>query len=54
VWAGNATSPKGPYEVWTGFFTGGGGNFKNMTLSEAPGDMRDPTDRVKITTIVLD
>jgi hypothetical protein len=54
VWAGNATTPKGTFEVWTGFFTGSGGNFKNMTLSEAPGDMRDPTDRVKITTIVLD
>ncbi len=54
VWAGNATQPKGSYEVWTGFFTGSGGNFKNLTLSEAPGDMRDPTDRVKITTIVLD
>jgi hypothetical protein len=54
IWAGNATTPKGSYEVWTGFFTGSSGNYKNMTLSEAPGDMRDPTDRVKITTIVLD
>ncbi|HEY1548068.1 MAG TPA: hypothetical protein VGG28_09610 [Kofleriaceae bacterium] len=54
IWAGNATTPKGTYEVWTGFFTGSSGNYKNMTLSEAPGDMRDPTDRVKITTIVLD
>ena len=54
VYAGNATTQKGAYEVWTGFFTGSNGNFKNMPLSEAPGDMRDPTDRVKITTIVLD
>ncbi len=56
VTAGNATTPKGPLEVWTGFFTGSTGNFKNMPISEAPQDMRDPaaTDRVKITTIVLD
>jgi len=56
ITAGNATSPKGPLEVWTGFFTGSSGNFKNMPISEAPQDMRDPaaTDRVKITTIVLD
>lgn len=52
--AGNATTPKGPVDVWTGFFTGTNPNFKNMPISEAPGDMRDSNDRVKITTIVLD
>ena len=45
---------RGAYEVWTGFFTGSNPNFKNMTVSEAPGDMRDKDDRVKITTITLD
>jgi len=44
----------GTYEVWTGFFTGTNPNFKNMTVSEAPGDMRDKDDRVKITTITVD
>jgi hypothetical protein len=50
---GSAFSP-GTYEVWTGFFTGSNPNWKNMTVSEAPADMRDTADRVKITTIVLD
>ncbi len=45
---------QGAYEVWTGFFTGANPNFKNMSVSEAPGDMRDKDDRVKITTITLD
>ena len=44
----------GNYEVWTGFFTGSNPNFKNMAVSEAPGDMRDKDDRVKITTITVD
>ncbi|HEY6036549.1 MAG TPA: hypothetical protein VIV58_19860, partial [Kofleriaceae bacterium] len=44
----------GNYEVWTGFFTGSNPNFRNMTVSEAPGDMRDKDDRVKITTISVD
>ena len=44
----------GTYEVWTGFFTGSNPNFRNMTVSEAPGDMRDKDDRVKITTISVD
>lgn len=44
----------GQYEVWTGFFTGSNPNFKNMPVSEAPGDMRDKDDRVKITTITVD
>ncbi|MEO8841483.1 MAG: hypothetical protein ABI591_07575, partial [Kofleriaceae bacterium] len=44
----------GTYEVHTGFFTGTNPNFKNMTVSEAPGDMRDKDDRVKITTIAVE
>ncbi len=49
-----AAFPSGQYEVWTGFFTGANPNWKNMPVSEAPGDMRDNTDRVKITSILLD
>src|SRR5262249_55405884 len=54
VTAGAGTFATGSYEVWTGFFTGSAPNWKNMTVSEAPADMRDTADRVKITTIVLD
>ena len=52
--AGAGAFTPGGYEVWTGFFTGSNPNWKNMTVSEAPGDMRDQADRVKITTITLD
>jgi hypothetical protein len=54
VQAGGGVSNGGVFEVWTGFFTGSAPNWKNMTVSEAPGDMRDKDDRVKITTITLD
>lgn len=54
VTAGGGTFPAGPYEVWTGFFTGTNPNWKNMSVSEAPAEMRDTADRVKITTITLD
>jgi hypothetical protein len=46
--------PAGPYEVWTGFFTGSNPNWRNMPVSEAPPDMRDTADRVKIATITVD
>ena len=54
VQAASGGYARGAYEVWTGFFTGSNPNFKNMTVSEAPGDLRDKDDRVKITTITLD
>ncbi len=54
VIAGGGTFSKGPYEVWTGFFTGAAPNWHNMPVSEAPQDMRDTADRVKITTIDLE
>jgi hypothetical protein len=55
VVAGGPTHPLGSYPVFTGFFNGSSGNFKNMPVSEAPADMRDAeTDRVKIATIQLD
>lgn len=46
--------PVGSYDVWTGFFTGSNPNWRNMPVSQAPADMRDNADRVKITTIILD
>jgi hypothetical protein len=52
--AGGGAFPAGVYEVWTGFFTGSNPNWKNMKVTEAPGDMRDNVDRVKITTIGLE
>ena len=52
--AGGGAFPSGKYEVWTGFFTGSNPNWKNMSVSEAPAEMRDTADRVKITTITLD
>jgi hypothetical protein len=54
VTAGAGAFTPGPYEVWTGFFTGTNPNWKNMPVSEAPADQRDTVDRVKITTILLD
>jgi hypothetical protein len=54
VQAGGGASPSGKYEVWTGFFTGAAPNWRNMPVSEAPGEMRDNSDRVKITSILLE
>ncbi|MDQ3338062.1 MAG: hypothetical protein M4D80_23095 [Myxococcota bacterium] len=54
VVAGGAGHPLGRYELWIGFFTGTAPNFKNMTVSTAPPDMKDATDRVKLTTLILD
>jgi hypothetical protein len=52
--AGGGAYPAGPYDVWIGFFTGSNPNWRNMPISEAPGDIRDNADRVKITSIGLD
>lgn len=52
--AGGGVFPGGSYDVWTGFFTGSNPSWRNMTISEAPSDMRDTVDRVKIATIVLE
>ena len=54
VVAGGAGHPLGKYELWIGFFTGTAPNFKNMTVSTAPPDMKDVNDRVKITALILD
>jgi hypothetical protein len=52
--AGTGAFPAGGHEVWLGFFTGSNPNWKNMPVSEAPADMRDTADRVKITSIGLE
>lgn len=54
VVAGGSTYSPGRYELWIGFFTGTAPNFRNMTLTEAPGDIRDTTDRVKLAAIQLE
>lgn len=51
---GSGAFPSGKYDVWLGFFTGSAPNWKNMPVSEAPGDMRDGVDRVKIASLVLE
>ena len=51
---GGGGYPPGKYELWIGFFTGSAPNFRNMSVSAAPGDMRDTTDRVKIASLLLD
>jgi len=51
---GGGASARGVHDVWLGFFTGAAPSWKNMPVSEAPGDMRDNVDRVKITTIGLE
>ncbi len=48
VTAGDAMSPRGPYEVWAGFFTGGGGNWRNMTVTTGNADKNN---RVRIGTL---
>lgn len=52
--AGGKTHPSGKYDVWIGWFQGTAPNFKNMPISEAPSDMRDSVDRVKVTSIQLE
>jgi Dolichyl-phosphate-mannose-protein mannosyltransferase len=48
VTAGEALSPKGTYEVYVGFFTGGAGNWRNMTVTTGNADKNN---RVRIGTI---
>jgi hypothetical protein len=45
VEAGQITHPRGPYDVYTGFFTGGSGQWKNMNVVEGP---KGPDNRVPI------
>jgi 4-amino-4-deoxy-L-arabinose transferase-like glycosyltransferase len=51
VEAGSLTSPKGPYTVLAGFFTGGGGVYKNMTVLTPN---KDSNNRVSLGTFVVD
>ncbi len=50
VTAGEALSPKGVYEVYTGLFTGGSGNWRNMTVASGNADKNN---RVRIGQITL-
>jgi hypothetical protein len=43
----------GRYDLWTGFFTGAAPSWHNMPVTLAPAAIRDPDDRVKITSILL-
>jgi hypothetical protein len=52
--AGGGGFPGGRYDVWIGFFTGQAPSWRNMTISEAPGDLRDNADRVKLTSLTLE
>lgn len=52
--AGTGAYPAGRIDVWVGFFTGTNPSFRNMSVSEAPPDLRDQHDRVKITSLLLD
>lgn len=49
-----AGNPSGRYDIWIGFFTGAAPSFRNMTVSAAPGDLTDSTDRIKLGQIVVD
>lgn len=51
--AGSGGHPLGPYAVWIGMFTGSMPSFRNMDVSTAPQELRDPNQRVKIGTLVL-
>lgn len=52
VWvtAGEMTNPRGTYEVYTGFFTGGGGQWKNMNVVSGPkgADNRVPLGKIRV------
>lgn len=52
--AGGGAAPSARYDLLIGFFTGTNPNFRNMPLSEAPPDMRDETNRVKIMSVALE
>lgn len=51
VAAGDISFPKGPYQVFTGFFQGGSGNWTNMKVVSGNADQ---TDRVPLGTIMID
>jgi hypothetical protein len=51
VTAGGLTDPKGSYTVWIGFFTGGMGQYKNMTVLSPN---HDNNNRVSLGTLRLD
>ncbi|MDB4954476.1 MAG: hypothetical protein JWO36_2045, partial [Myxococcales bacterium] len=44
----------GKYEVWTGFFTGWAPTWKNMPVTQAPAEMRDSHERIRVTAIAAE
>ena len=54
VHAGALGLPTGPYELRIGFFRGGGGNWTNMPVSQAPPNWKDSTNQVHIGMVELD
>jgi hypothetical protein len=44
----------GSYRVWTGFFTGWAPRWTNLPVTEAPAELRDPTDRIQVATVILE
>src|SRR5262249_12841990 len=51
VTAGQLTTARGDYTLWIGFFTGGSGQYKNMTVLTPN---HDANNRVSLGTIRLD
>lgn len=47
-------TPGGVYRIWIGLFTGVAPRWKNMPVSDAASDMYDPSDRVRIATVILE
>ena len=53
ITAGGGGHPKGPYNIWIGFFSGAAPNWKNMPVKSSS-EQRDEVDRVKITSLIVD
>jgi hypothetical protein len=51
---GSGAYPAGPIHVWVGFFTGSAPSFRNLPISEAPPELRDAHDRVRIAPLLLE
>ena len=50
VTAGDTFSVKGAYDIYTGLFTGGSGNWKNMTVARGEADKNN---RVKVGQVLV-
>ena len=54
VRAGDLANPTGPYQVWTGFFSGAAPNWRNMPVSQGDASLVDANQRVLLGTITLE